>query len=192
MLLLAGSIAAAASATTIEFATLSNNTVVSNQFAGVSFSVSGGQGQDGSPLASSDWGGGSVELLNSTTSNYPSNAFLNIAFSSAQSGVSFRFNNYGTSEAGRGASSWTAYNASNTVVSSGFLGFTNDYSLQSVGGSGITSLVITNGTEGTDSWIFGVSELTFGAVPEPATWSLMIVGFGAVGATMRRRQTVTA
>lgn len=30
------------------------------------------------------------------------------------------------------------------------------------------------------------------AVPEPATWGLMIVGFGLVGATMRRRTTVAA
>ncbi|MDO6415143.1 PEPxxWA-CTERM sorting domain-containing protein [Sphingomonas sp. BIUV-7] len=27
------------------------------------------------------------------------------------------------------------------------------------------------------------------AVPEPATWAMMIVGFGAVGSTMRRRRT---
>lgn len=29
-------------------------------------------------------------------------------------------------------------------------------------------------------------------VPEPATWALMILGFGAIGGAMRRRQTVTA
>lgn len=28
-----------------------------------------------------------------------------------------------------------------------------------------------------------------GAVPEPATWAMMLIGFGAVGASMRRRKT---
>ncbi|GAA4220337.1 hypothetical protein GCM10022253_24250 [Sphingomonas endophytica] len=31
-----------------------------------------------------------------------------------------------------------------------------------------------------------------GAVPEPATWALMILGFGAVGGALRRRQSVAA
>lgn len=31
-----------------------------------------------------------------------------------------------------------------------------------------------------------------GAVPEPATWALMIMGFGSVGATLRRRRTTAA
>ena len=38
------------------------------------------------------------------------------------------------------------------------------------------------------------SVITFagaGAVPEPATWALMLVGFGAVGYGMRRRQKVS-
>ena len=34
--------------------------------------------------------------------------------------------------------------------------------------------------------------LTLNAVPEPATWALMIVGFGLVGTTLRRRAAVAA
>ena len=31
-----------------------------------------------------------------------------------------------------------------------------------------------------------------GAVPEPTTWAMMLIGFGAIGASMRRRRRVTA
>lgn len=37
-----------------------------------------------------------------------------------------------------------------------------------------------------------VASLASGGVPEPATWTLMILGFGAVGGAMRRRQSVAA
>jgi hypothetical protein len=42
---------------------------------------------------------------------------------------------------------------------------------------------------------FAMDNLSFGihsggGVPEPATWALMMVGFGLVGASMRRRQSV--
>lgn len=34
---------------------------------------------------------------------------------------------------------------------------------------------------------YTLNQSTFGAVPEPATWAMMIAGFGAVGQAMRRR-----
>ena len=34
-------------------------------------------------------------------------------------------------------------------------------------------------------------ELVNSAVPEPATWAMMIVGFGAIGGALRRRQKLT-
>lgn len=42
---------------------------------------------------------------------------------------------------------------------------------------------------GGDSGI-GIGTPVAGAVPEPGTWALMILGFGAVGMAMRRRQMV--
>jgi hypothetical protein len=38
--------------------------------------------------------------------------------------------------------------------------------------------------------VYGVAEVA--AVPEPAIWALFIGGFGAIGATMRRRKLATA
>jgi hypothetical protein len=35
---------------------------------------------------------------------------------------------------------------------------------------------------------FGVDNLTLASVPEPASWALMIVGFGSAGAMLRRRR----
>ena len=38
------------------------------------------------------------------------------------------------------------------------------------------------------SWSLTLDYGTNGAVPEPATWAMMILGFGLIGAAMRRRQ----
>jgi hypothetical protein len=42
--------------------------------------------------------------------------------------------------------------------------------------------------------IFGMASLTYDyhSVPEPATWALMIMGFGGVGVMLRRRRAASA
>jgi len=37
-----------------------------------------------------------------------------------------------------------------------------------------------------------IAAAQLGGVPEPATWALMILGFGAVGGAMRRRNAKTS
>lgn len=51
-----------------------------------------------------------------------------------------------------------------------------------------TSVDLLNYSQTTAQISFAVG----GAVPEPATWAMLISGFGLVGATMRRRRAVTA
>ncbi|MBI1200442.1 MAG: PEP-CTERM sorting domain-containing protein [Phenylobacterium sp.] len=38
----------------------------------------------------------------------------------------------------------------------------------------------------------GVFLTDTGAVPEPATWAVMILGFGLAGGTLRRRRAIVA
>lgn len=42
------------------------------------------------------------------------------------------------------------------------------------------------------SGVFSTDKVTITPVPEPATWGLMIVGFGLAGATLRRRRAIVA
>ena len=39
---------------------------------------------------------------------------------------------------------------------------------------------------------FSITQSTAGAVPEPATWAMMIAGFGMIGAGMRTRRRKVA
>lgn len=57
--------------------------------------------------------------------------------------------------------------------------------------TGATTLAFSNGTVGDN--MLGLDTVSVNAVPEPATWGLMIVGFGMIGMASRRRQlSVTA
>lgn len=60
----------------------------------------------------------------------------------------------------------------------------------SVTNSSGTSFTGTNGVTFTGG--SGISSAITASVPEPATWAMMIAGFGLVGGTMRRRSTKIA
>ena len=49
----------------------------------------------------------------------------------------------------------------------------------------------TNGATVDDVRQFRMSAAPTAAVPEPATWAMMLLGFGAIGFGMRRRRSDT-
>jgi hypothetical protein len=66
----------------------------------------------------------------------------------------------------------------------GFFGFTSTNAFTSV---------TLRGDAGCCAETYNLDNLQFGsAVPEPGTWMLMVVGFGLVGAGLRKRSTVVA
>ncbi|MBT2186727.1 PEPxxWA-CTERM sorting domain-containing protein [Sphingobium nicotianae] len=69
--------------------------------------------------------------------------------------------------------------------SGGFFGF--------ISSDAFNYVVLTAGTQGGVAETYKLDDLTFGnvgpAVPEPATWGMMIVGLGVAGMAMRRRAT---
>jgi PEP-CTERM motif-containing protein len=56
--------------------------------------------------------------------------------------------------------------------------------LVNVGAGPTHTITVTNGQGVSNAQIFGFG----GAVPEPATWAMMLLGFGGIGMAMRRRK----
>lgn len=79
-----------------------------------------------------------------------------------------------------------------TVSVMAYSNFANGPNLSN-GFSGGGSFTDATGNRRDTHWAFDVLNVNAavqGGVPEPATWAMMLVGFGVVGSAMRRRQNV--
>ena len=63
---------------------------------------------------------------------------------------------------------------------------TTAFWLINVGSTPIHTLTLTNGQGSSNAQIFGTGYTP--PVPEPATWAMMLLGFGGIGVAMRRRR----
>ncbi|MFD1786267.1 PEPxxWA-CTERM sorting domain-containing protein [Sphingomonas floccifaciens] len=93
-------------------------------------------------------------------------------------------------------------NVTNLTNSTGTLNFFNagstifSFDISNFGAMGTSATTVSNATNFTygDGTRIGITAGSEGrisvaaAVPEPATWAMMLIGFGAIGATMRRRK----
>ena len=184
--------ASAASATTIDFTAVAPGTPVTTQYSGLTFSLMGGPDDAGAPTTGYAWYDTTTSSLANShntgtvpggSSGYDTANILNIAFSHGVGDLSFTFNNYGAA-----GTTYTAYGPGDVVISSGDLSNVESFDTVNVAGSGITDLQINNNTGGAD-YIFGVGELTYtGAVPEPATWAMLILGVAMIGFATRRQR----
>jgi len=118
------------------------------------------------------------------TSAFNCEASVDVAFTSAVDNLTFDTSGYdGTSTL------FVSGIASSGAFSTSFSnGGAYTYAVSLSGYSGITSLSLSTD----DGAGIAYDHFTFdgsGAVPEPATWAMMITGFGLVGGAMRRRST---
>jgi hypothetical protein len=151
----------------IDFSGLPDGTAVTNQYAGVVFSLEGGPDSSGPPTTN-NYGG--EALSNSTNPDYPTASILNLAFTAPVSNLSFTFNNQG--DPGFDApTSYTAFDAGNNVISTGDISTINSFTLVTVPGAGIADLQINNNNGG-NNWYFSVQEVSatqsLAVTPEPS------------------------
>lgn len=72
------------------------------------------------------------------------------------------------------------------ILSTGAVEFRSILNLAA--GSNPQTLIVSGTSAGNGSY---AGTLAFAGVPEPATWGMLILGFGAIGGAMRRRRNVT-
>lgn len=83
----------------------------------------------------------------------------------------------------------SAYDAAGVSTGSAMLDFKSGYNVYTVGGLGNFAGIQFSATDdpaGVRYMNFSYESVMAGGVPEPSAWALMILGFGATGAALRR------
>jgi len=147
---------------------------------------------DGGAVIRADGGQARIEGALNTTSHDSNDSFLldAVSFHLANDGA---FNNLEFNLKGGDASSATF-----TLVDSGGATFNfadvplgdghDDFGFQGVGGDAIRSVSIALNGGGIEDVRQIRLDQALATIPEPTSWTTMILGFGAVGALMRRRK----
>jgi hypothetical protein len=124
-------------------------------------------------------------------------AILFVAPEAADYDFAATFNVLDNSPSGVGVATLT--NASGSVVATptGFLGapnqaFTRTGTITLAQGQFFGFILNTGGNYANDSTGVNFTLTSGGEVPEPATWALLILGFGAAGSALRRRRAAWA
>lgn len=173
-----------------DFDSYANGAAVTNQIAGVSFSLVGGPGATTAPTVTQGWFGQGL-LTNSVAAGaYPTANILRATFDGVASSVSFDFWNAGWGGSGRGASFYSAYDIHGALVESGsFFSAGSSIATFNLLASNIHTLEFNNNTGGSDSWWFGLESLSanVNGVPEPV--SLALFGIGLFGLSAMRRKS---
>ena len=141
---------------------------------------------------------GTKAVIGSKVSPLSSGQFsaLRFTFSQLIDSITFNFGDSGGDN--DGPVTISAYSASNVLLGSVTDTYPSGFSAgktQTLNFLGAKYYVASSlGGENNDNSIFwDISNFraAVGAVPEPASWAMMLVGFGVVGSAMRRRQRAT-
>jgi hypothetical protein len=110
--------------------------------------------------------------------------------------VAFNLGGGGTSTVFTGSPTITNYTSGSPDVYNGTaLGGSVDVGLSGVtflAGSNTLTFTYSGADQGIADEAWGLGSVSAGAVPEPASWTMLITGFGLVGFAARRRRSVIA
>lgn len=184
-------------------------TLISDQYAslGVTFTGIYADGSVSAPVATNYAGGpegpnyqrnylgnaetGAPFVTTPTFELTPRFEILRLDFATGADDISFSHNNFALVT----TTTFNAYDEAGNLLESFTVNSGNGWQVREIDSDGVYRLDMLASPGGIDFSFFGIDNLTFTAgevvspaVPEPASWAMMIAGFGLVGAATRRQR----